>query len=95
MRPLLIKKKKEEFDPKKNQQSQNIGNRDIPLGGPTSVTDTTSYGRPGKGANNPPKNNIGKAQETFQLEKQAKEKQAKEEFKKTNLERKSDSSGRQ
>jgi len=75
----LRKQERPKYEPKENQQSQNIGNRDIPLGGPTTVTDTTSYGRLGK---------LGELQ-------MKQEKQAKEEPKKTNLERKSDSSGRQ
>jgi len=45
MREIKLKKgKRPQYDPAENQKSQKIG-RDIPLGGPTTVTDTTSYGR--------------------------------------------------
>ena len=47
----LRKEQRPTYKPKKDEKSQKIGNtlglanRDVPLGGPTNVSDTTSYGR--------------------------------------------------
>ena len=69
MREIKLKKEKRpQYDPSENQKSQKIetklglANRDVPLGGPTTVTDTTSYGRfGGKAAKqNPTKTNLEK-----------------------------------
>lgn len=100
MREIKLKKEKRpKYDPVENQKSQKFS-RDIPLGGPTTVTDTTSYSRAQSmiPKQPTPKPNVPKAIQA-QQEQEAREKLEKarrdlEKNPKSPLELKSESSGR-
>ena len=77
MRSIKLKKEQRPtYEPKKDEKSQKIGNRDIPLGGPTTVTDTTFYGRAKSmmPEQPTPKPNVPKAMKA-QQEQEAREKE--------------------